>query len=90
MWLEGKQIEGLIRAKFLAPKTLFPFLLTRHEKKSFGVICRKCLVENQKGTCKHNEKNRSFVETYTIQEAAFAVSTCNYKILQIYEILGYE
>ena len=90
MWLEEKQIEGLIRAKFVAPKTLFPFLLTRYEKKSYAVICRKCLINNQKGACAHKKKARSFIETYTIQEVAFAVDTCGYEILQIYEVLSYE
>ena len=90
MWLEGKQIDGLIRAKFLAPKSMFPFLLTRHEQKSFGVICKKCLLSNQRGICRHTDNERSFVETYTIQEVAFAVNTCGYVVVQIYELLCYE
>ena len=90
MWLNEKQIEGLIRAKFLAPRSYLPFLLTRHDKKSYAVCCRKCLLENKREICTHNDEARSFVECYTIQEVAFAVSTCGYKILQIYELLYYE
>ena len=89
MWLENVQIDGLIRGKFLAPRTLFPFLLIRHEKKSYGVICKKCLVENLGGICRHKDEERSFVDCYTIQEVAFAVNTCGYKILQIYELFCY-
>ena len=90
MWLNGKQIDGLIRGKFRAPKTLFPFLLTRHEMKSFGVICQKCMINNQREICKHSDEERNFIETYTIQEVAFAVNTCGYVIVQIYELLCYE
>ena len=90
MFLKGEQVEGLIRAKFLAPKTMFPFLLIRHEKKSFAVCCHTCLLKKNYDICRHNEEERSFIDSYTIQEVAFAVNTCGYKVIQIYELLCYE
>ena len=90
MYLNGKRIEGLIRGKFLPPQTLFPFLMTRLNEKSYAICCKSCLLENQVGICHHSDEKRAFVDSYTIAEMAYAVNSCGYKILQIYEILCYE
>ena len=72
-----------------------PFLPIRIKTKSskafktYRASCKKCVIEENKGLCKHNMSQRMWRETYTCEEVAYAVVHLNYKLIAIEEALVY-
>ena len=89
MFFEDKRIEGLIYCKVLPSTRAIPFLMTRKEGKSYSVCCNACLQENNIDICTHTEEERSIIDCFTCNEISFAVEECDYKLLEVYELLAY-
>ena len=73
-----------------APKLKgIPFLLTHHNSRSVASECSKCLRNNNlHSLCSHDDKERAFVDCWTIFEICYAL-TLGYEIVQVYEAFLY-
>ena len=86
----SKKWYGLIKCKVLAPRKLYhPVLPQRikvdsYEKLVF-TLCKKCAETRNQNKCKHTDKRRSFIGTWTTDEVNKAIEK-GYKILSIYEV----
>ena len=85
-------VEGLLLVRVVLPRSVapklrgIPFLPRKFKNKSVAAECNMCLENHQRhDLCKHNDFERSFVETYTINELVYA-RLLGYEILEIFEV----
>ena len=88
--LGGKKVWGAVQAKILPPKSKFlPLLPAAFGGKLKFALCKKCVENMSTKLCKHSDKDRALVSTWTSIEIEFAVLH-GYRVLKIYEFFVYE
>ncbi len=86
----NKDLVGLIQTKVLPPSSLFfPALPTSVGGKSKYGLCQTCMTTEQKSWCAHNDEERAITDVWTTSELHFAISQCQYQILEMFEATLY-
>ncbi len=87
----GEPIYGLVQATVLPPSALFlPALPVSLNSKLYYGLCQECMKQHQPKFCQHTDSQRALTDVWTTFELAYAINTCQYKLLEIYEIYAYE
>ena len=86
----SKQWYGLIKCKVLPPRKLYHPVLSQRIKvdsyeKLVFTLCKTCAGTRNQNKCKHTDKKRSFIGTWTTDEVSKAIEK-GYKILRTYEV----
>lgn len=59
-------------------------------EKAVSTLCSKCAETGSKKACKHSDEERALVGTWCLNEIAFAIRKCGYKLLSTYEVYAYK
>lgn len=87
---DNKKIFGAVLLSIVAPSNLlYPFLpIKLSNGKTVLTLCLKCSETQNKKTCSHTKKQRTFTSCYMINEIEYAL-TLGYEIVAIYECHAY-
>ena len=81
---------GVAKVKVIAPKKMYlPVLPYRYDGKLQFPLCHTCVVEQNKGECKHTDNERAMTGTWVTSELEVAIKE-GYKIEKIYEVWHYK
>jgi hypothetical protein len=82
-----KSYFGFVKCKVTQPRDLYmPLLSVVNDEKLMFPLCRLCTQENN---CKHTEKKRTLIGTWTTIELIEAIER-GYKLDEIIEVLNYK
>ena len=84
-----KLIGGFIKALILSSKDKDPFFQVKYKGKNYDGCCQKC-VETKTLECTHEDRERAFEVTTTIQAMAFALKIGNCEIYKKLEIWNFK
>ena len=85
---------GLIKCKIVPPRELYhPVLPQRIKVESYEklilTLCKSCAEMRNQNKCKHSDKERSFIGTWTTGEVNKAIEK-GYKVLKTYEVWHFD
>ena len=83
---------GVCMVRVLAPRELMiPYLPHKCDGKLMFLLCKKCSLRNnvQRLPCKHNDHERSWIDTYTLIDMQGALQL-GYKVVEYIEVWHYS
>lgn len=81
---------GIIKAKLLAPRSLFlPLLPYRTAGRLMFTLCAKCATDLHQGECTCTDDQRAMIDIWTIEEVKQGIKR-GYQLLQVYELYHYK
>lgn len=88
--LDLQKIDGLVKCKVLPPQNLYhPVLPLKMNDKLMFVLCNKCGLKMNQGTCDHEIEERTLLGTWVVAEVRLALEK-GYELLEVYEIWKYN
>ena len=89
-----KSWYGIIKCKVVPPKGLYPPILPQRIKvgsyeKLVFTLCKACTETRNQNKCKHSDKERSFIGTWTTDEINKALEK-GYKVIRTYEVWHFD
>ena len=85
---------GLIKCKLITPRKLYHAVLPQRIKvdsyeKLIFTLCKACAETRNQNDCKHNDIERAFIGTWTMDEVNKAIEK-GYKVLETYEVWHFD
>ncbi len=59
-------------------------------EKAMSVLCWECTKRGTRSHCEHTDEERALVGTWCLNEIAFAIRKCGYRLLSTYEVYAYK
>ncbi len=82
--------SGMVQCRILAPQNLYhPVLPYRNGDKLTFPLCKECADTKYQGQCRHGDRERELVGTWTTVEVYKALEM-GYKLTKLYEVWHYK
>ena len=85
-----KPIYGLLKAQIVPGYRSEPFFPYRHKEKIYYPYCKKCLENESQSFCQHNESERAFIISTSIDTINFAFTNGFIDSMTILEVWLFE
>ena len=85
-----KPIYGLLKAQIVPGYRSEPFFPYRHKEKIYYPYCKKCLENESQSFCQHNESERAFIISTSIDTINFAFTNGFIDSMTILEVWSFE